>query len=197
MIFVWGTRLYGKVDEVPGLFHVATKFFHIWFLPLIPLGSHVVIEKSWNKWRGVPITLSGKSTLIALARVWLFAGALFVGFLGLLFLGGRPPHLAASIITELFAVLLLAGGIAAWVVKSARHATYERAVQLAEKVQVTEEGLVLLELAYGRVSSEDANATLERLRADAMEIERLKELQKTPTAPPTSPPKAPPTSPRR
>jgi hypothetical protein len=39
MIIVWGSRLYGKVDAVPGLFHVATRFGHIWYLPLIPMGS--------------------------------------------------------------------------------------------------------------------------------------------------------------
>ncbi len=41
----FGTRFYGKVDHVPGLFHVATRFFHIQFFPLIPTGSYLVLEE--------------------------------------------------------------------------------------------------------------------------------------------------------
>ena len=43
MIIVWGTKLYGKVDEVPGMFHVATRFFHLWYIPLVPLSSAVTM----------------------------------------------------------------------------------------------------------------------------------------------------------
>ena len=43
---VFGTRHFGKVSIVPNLFYVATKFFHINFVPLIPLGSSVIIANS-------------------------------------------------------------------------------------------------------------------------------------------------------
>ena len=46
---VYGTRYLGKINVVPGLFHVATKFFHINFVPLVPLGSAIVIENSDHK----------------------------------------------------------------------------------------------------------------------------------------------------
>ena len=36
MVFVFGSRLYGKVDEVPGIGHVATKFAHFDYMPLVP-----------------------------------------------------------------------------------------------------------------------------------------------------------------
>jgi hypothetical protein len=39
-----GERLFGKVDRVPGLFHVRTLFFHINFIPLRPLGSRLIPE---------------------------------------------------------------------------------------------------------------------------------------------------------
>jgi len=39
MVIVWGSRLYGKVDVVPGFFHVATRFGHVYYLPLIPTQS--------------------------------------------------------------------------------------------------------------------------------------------------------------
>jgi hypothetical protein len=43
---VYGTHYLGKINVVPGLFHVATKFFHINFVPLVPLGSAIVFANS-------------------------------------------------------------------------------------------------------------------------------------------------------
>jgi hypothetical protein len=40
-----GTRLYGEVDRVPGMFHVSTMFFHVYFLPLWPVGGYVIVER--------------------------------------------------------------------------------------------------------------------------------------------------------
>lgn len=210
MIIVWGTRLYGKVDEVPGLFHVETSFFHMWYLPLIPLGSHVVIAKSGNSWRGAKVALSGKSVLVAWARLWLLVGGVVFGMIGFsLITDRRAPMILEGSILMAIGALLLGAGIAVWVKKSIRQASYARAVELAEKIGLSEEGLVLIELAFKRVSEADAKATLERLRADAAEIERLKEEQTLahvratspfpatpPTAPPTTPPTAPPLAPR-
>ena len=68
---VFGSRLFGKTDEVPGLFHVATAFWHIWFFPLYPIRSHLVFEESWSGWEGVPLTLHPKSLLLGYARALL------------------------------------------------------------------------------------------------------------------------------
>ena len=67
-MFIFGTRLFGKVDAVPGLGHVATKFFHINFLPLIPLEGWFVLGQEGNQWRGRAIPMSGKSVLTAWMR---------------------------------------------------------------------------------------------------------------------------------
>ena len=48
---VAGTRHFGKVNVVPNLFYVATKFFHINFVPLIPLGSSVIFANSEQEQR--------------------------------------------------------------------------------------------------------------------------------------------------
>ncbi len=45
MFVVYGTRLYGRVDMIPGLCYVATRFFHIFWIPIIPLGSQIVVEE--------------------------------------------------------------------------------------------------------------------------------------------------------
>ena len=38
-------RLFGQVDRVPGCFHVATAFVHLFGLPLMPRGSYLVAER--------------------------------------------------------------------------------------------------------------------------------------------------------
>jgi uncharacterized membrane protein YdfJ with MMPL/SSD domain len=45
-MFVFGTKFFGKIQNVPGLFYVATRFFHVFFVPLIPLGTYLVFENS-------------------------------------------------------------------------------------------------------------------------------------------------------
>src|SRR5438552_2050914 len=81
MIVFFGQRLYGKVDHVPGLFYVATQFFYLQFVPLIPTGTYLVLDGSEDggNFRGKQITLSGKSVLFG----WLRAGCI-MGGIGLL-----------------------------------------------------------------------------------------------------------------
>ena len=72
-MIVYGTRLYGYCDEIEGVGHVATKFAHIWFLPLIPLSGFFVFDGDDD--RGVEIPMRGKSVLSA----WLRSGFIFGG----------------------------------------------------------------------------------------------------------------------
>jgi hypothetical protein len=58
MIVFYGSRLYGRVDEAPGLFHVATMFCHLWFLPLVPLRSYLVLRREGRAFERKPIPLS-------------------------------------------------------------------------------------------------------------------------------------------
>ncbi len=46
MAGVHGKMMYGTCDVVPELFYVGTFFFHINFVPLIPLGSHLILSKN-------------------------------------------------------------------------------------------------------------------------------------------------------
>jgi hypothetical protein len=72
MTFIYGTRRFGKVDHVPGLFYVTTSFVHVWFIPLIPLQSYIIVAGTGGC-RGLTIDLCLKSVLIAWLR-----GALYV-----------------------------------------------------------------------------------------------------------------------
>jgi hypothetical protein len=91
MPLIWGTRLFGKVDQVGPKLHVATRFWHLYYLPLIPLESWVVTEtielsdeervrtkQTWgtgDPWRGFPLkSLYWKSVLTA----WFRAACIFV-----------------------------------------------------------------------------------------------------------------------
>jgi hypothetical protein len=65
IIVIFGTRTFGKVDCVPGLCSVATRFFPINFLPLIPPGSYMIFEGTD---RGEPTGLSLKSLALAWGR---------------------------------------------------------------------------------------------------------------------------------
>lgn len=136
-----GVGLYGKVDQVPGLFHVATRFFHLYWVPLIPLKSVVVRErKGGDDQTGTPIGLSGKSIVFAWLRLALLLLGMWacVGIIkfGVRLLEGRPlpwPRLGlACLVAALFFCLL--------------NATYRftrakplRALELAREVGVTPE----------------------------------------------------------
>lgn len=154
-MIVFGTRLFGKVDEVPGYFFVATDFFHIWYLPLIPLGSHLVFGEGDEGWQGVPVRLSLKSVAVAWLRGFAIAGAVVFAIVGLVQGGWNDSLLRALGCAALFAVLKLYKGF--------RKATYERAVELAEQANLPPGIRVMVDLEYGVLTEEQAKRAIEAL----------------------------------
>ncbi len=69
-MIVAGTRLAGKVDESRTGF-VATRFIHVWAVPLIPLSTWFVTEAGAR-----PLPFSFKSMLVGYVRGWSVAAAL-------------------------------------------------------------------------------------------------------------------------
>mmetsp|Transcript_15967 Transcript_15967/g.39540 ORF Transcript_15967/g.39540 Transcript_15967/m.39540 type:complete len:241 (+) Transcript_15967:943-1665(+) len=63
---VYGTRLFGGTDEVKGIFHVSTKFFHIDYLPLFPLSSYIVLHSQPR--RAIEVPLQGRSVVLGYVR---------------------------------------------------------------------------------------------------------------------------------
>src|SRR5262245_13761922 len=164
MIIVWGTTHAGKVDEVPGgMFHVVTQFGHLYYIPLIPTGSFVVLEKHADGgFRGAAIPLSGKSLLVG----WLRGGSTVT-------IVGSAIALIGSIVSKdaapfAWVVALMIGLIATGVLvatyrlKFFTQASYERALELARHLQWNDTGLLMLEVAYGRMNSDQAAAELAR-----------------------------------
>jgi hypothetical protein len=76
----YGQHLFGQVDRVPGVFYVSTMFWHVNFLPLVPLRSHVVLEGTEKDegFQGVRIPLNLKSVLTGYLRGIFAAAALLV-----------------------------------------------------------------------------------------------------------------------
>ena len=88
-MIVYGSGLYGKTDEVPGLFYVATTFGHVWFLPLFPLVSCLVIDRRDYVRQVIPIRFSCKSMLLGWGRTGTMVTAVVAGLTALR--AGTPP----------------------------------------------------------------------------------------------------------
>jgi hypothetical protein len=136
---IYGTRLFGKVDAVPGMFHVATKFFHINFMPLIPTQGWLVVERDGSDWKGIAIPVSMKSVLVAWIRLVLFWCAL----LGLL------NALAGSLVPLTIGLLGLVGFIGSYRWSWISTADVERAMELAQQAGLGPEAVNHIRLVYG------------------------------------------------
>jgi hypothetical protein len=143
MIIIFGNRTYGKVDQVPGLFYVATKFFHIQFLPLIPTESFLIFDgtETDNNFRGCRIPLSGKSILFAWARFALFIAAVVAAILAIVELvrigEGRTNWLTLTIagVSAVASIWLF------WASYRFAHASPIRALRIAQHAGIPPEAL--------------------------------------------------------
>lgn len=72
MIIIWGSRLCGKVDAVPGVCHIATHFGHLYYIPLIPMKSVIVWGSTPEGEQVSAFHWSIKSILIAWVRTALY-----------------------------------------------------------------------------------------------------------------------------
>lgn len=46
MFVIFGEKLFGMVHQVPGVCYVATVFFHIFFFPIAPFRTYIVVHGS-------------------------------------------------------------------------------------------------------------------------------------------------------
>lgn len=120
MAGVHGEHMYGYVDRVPGLCHVATQFFHINFVPLFPLGTYLILEGANPQQgpQGKRIPMSAKSVLLGYFRGWVGLGAIVLfGYCaiqaGTILLDGQPDGLIRGLV---IAGLLAAYGCVWWAI---------------------------------------------------------------------------------
>jgi len=159
MMVVWGTKLYGKVDEIEGLGHVATQFGHVFWLPLIPLNSYFVTDKGKHEFDGTPLGLQMKSVLVGYTRVFsilfFFAG---LGAINTLF----GPHEVADpekIGTYKTMICLGIFSIPAFVLtrlRTIRFANYETATQLANRLGFDQKLRTYIDFYYDKIDKDEA-----------------------------------------
>jgi hypothetical protein len=169
MVIIWGSVNAGKVDEVPGgMFHVVTRFGHLYYVPLIPMGSFIVLEKmSDGSFNGAPIPMSFKSILAG----WIRGGsivAMIGAVIGTFFMVmDQNAPLFVRALPLLIFLLAAAALFASYKLKMFTEASYERAIELARYVGMSETGLLMLEVTYGRMNATQADAELARLEEKA------------------------------
>jgi hypothetical protein len=138
MLIIFGQKRCGKVDHVPGLFYVITEFFHVYYFPLIPLGSYLILDGG-SSTQGTRISISFKSVLMGWFRALLVVGF----FAGLLSAGVAAAELGAHKLSmEAILVPLMIAGLCAlfyWLTKRSERAGYGRALTLAEQVGIPQE----------------------------------------------------------
>lgn len=73
MLLITGQRMCGRVDHVPGTCYVATRFLHLYYVPLIPLSSWVIRQgtEKLSGFDGQQIRMSIKSVLFGWLQAYL------------------------------------------------------------------------------------------------------------------------------
>lgn len=120
MVIVYGTRFYGKVRACGSSF-LGTQFFHIYYVPLIPIGTHLILEESGDgSYKGMKSRFSFKSMLAAYLRVWgplAVIAAVCMGMAAIDDVSDDP--LATAVVggfTAVVVLAMLAGTILGWAV---------------------------------------------------------------------------------
>lgn len=171
MFIVWGSGLYGKTDEIPGLGYVATKFGHLYYLPLFPSGSNFVIEKTSDGWQGAPIRFSGKSFMMAWLRALLLIGSLISVIVFLVTAGdpGGRGVVGAPIAAGIACLGCLGAWFATTRMKLFTQASYERALQIADEVGFSDEARVIIDFVYERITQQEADRRFDALGEDGQD----------------------------
>jgi hypothetical protein len=169
MIFIFGLRLFGKVDVVPGRFHVATEFYHIQFLPIVPMQTYLVLEEDVDGWRGVKIPLCRKSMTAAWLRTGLFIVAVIAAVLAAVEgsrAGGGQWQQPAGI--ALAAAAMFAAS--KWS-RAFTHADCKRACELARLAGYRERGIEELRAEFGEAGDEESESGTDGEGAEATSAE--------------------------
>ena len=140
-----GEHIYGVVDQVPGVLHVGTRILHFNYLPVVPLGSVVVVDKkAVGEKTVVKTSLSGKSLFFGYLRFSLMVVGLFLTTFGFaiydmekMAVRNPPPWFQSP------GLAMMAGGacclLAWWFSHRLTHASYGRAIQLANQIGLDRE----------------------------------------------------------
>jgi hypothetical protein len=148
MIIIWGQRMFGKTDHVGNLFYVRTQFFHLWYIPLIPLTTYIVLAGSeqGTGFKGMQTSMSLKSVLSGWVRAACVLGGAFCLIAGLInFMSYVDKNSTEGLANALLCVGVLAGAVLLyWLTMLFSRASYHRAVELASELGLAEEAVAQL-----------------------------------------------------
>ena len=142
-VAIFGRRFYGYCDEIEGLGHVETKFFHVNFVPLMPLESffifHPLNEDENPQVQSIPISRTSIRKAFLLSFFLVMAWALFLVYLWTELTKGWVAGLAILCVAAFFEGR-----------KWKRTATYERAKEIVEHELFRPSLLERVNIVYGR-----------------------------------------------
>ena len=119
MVIVFGTRFYGKIRAC-GRSFLGTQFFHIYYVPLFPIGTKLILEEGVEgSYKSISSAFSVKSMLAAYLRVWGPIACVLAATIGLGAIGDVEDALAMVLVGGITAVIVLAtliGTILGWAV---------------------------------------------------------------------------------
>jgi hypothetical protein len=172
MIIIFGTRPYGKVDEIPGLGFVATEFFHVYYVPLIPFRTRFIVRKDADGFYGGNLPLSFKSIFTG----WFRAASVFALLIGVTIATINITNDRSPLTTRALwgAGIIVLGMIVMWINrKMFRTASYPRAVELAETLGMDPRLRIFIDLEYHQINQAEAERRLDSLGYAADELANL------------------------
>lgn len=173
MIVFYGQRLYGSVDAIPGLCDVQTEFFHIYWMPIVPLGSYAVVGESEDGFQGTRVPLCWKSVFKAYLSLICGLPAVVSGVMFLTSMGSPHGLNLAALVTFLVAAGGLVGANAL-----GGNADYNRALELADHMKLNDYGRTVLDLQYGQISQAVAEERFAAFEAEQQRQLEAKEAQR-------------------
>jgi len=137
MIIIYGQRNYGKVDKVPNLFYVVTQFLHLYWIPLIPIRSYLVLAGTEDSegFKGVQTSMSFKSILVGWLRAQLVLAAIGSLITGIILTMDHVAKRHYELSTVQVPWLLLIGSVFLyWLTLKCTFASRQRALRLGEQL---------------------------------------------------------------
>jgi hypothetical protein len=159
-----GEKSYGTCDVVPEVFHVATLFVHVYFVPIFPKRSFVYVRRAGGV-EEVRIPLSPKSVFLAWARAAAFIGMLAGIIVLVLSFEGRGPLRRGPLEPTILRTAAAAVAFATlMIIPRRRLPSYKRACDLARRASLGDTHWAAINVQYGR-DVHDRGAGIETLRA--------------------------------
>ena len=173
MLIVSGQKMYGRVDEVPRLFHVQTRFGHLWYLPLIPMGSYLMIYDKGKPAGGIPLGFHFKSFAMAWLRTAMLIATVSFALGAIVWASDtRSKQSDVWWIFAALAVICASAGLYFSYAGRFRRATYYTALKLSHKAKFNDEANVLIELHFGNITAEEARELIDVARSSPLDQEQ-------------------------